>query len=120
MATEQHTAEGILEAVSTTIKENATTEAIDRVKAAFVEREVNKRTDALTKAFDTLQEERKNLAKFKPDNVSYDQDGEEVSVSYSKTKIEERKKLVQKIEKIEKTIGKALSGDFSELYNLGK
>lgn len=106
----------VLSEISETIKNDGNATVMARVKEAFVERELQKRTDALVKAFDKLTEARSDLKKIKPDVVAYDEDGKEVSASYSKAKIDERKKAQEKVGKIESAINAALAGDYSKVY----
>lgn len=86
---------------------------------ALVERELTKRSEAVVQCMDMLAKCEGDLRKIKPDQVSYDGDGKEVSSTFSKNKFEEKKKLLERIEKLKNAITKAIEkGDFSDVYNL--
>lgn len=107
--------------VAEMIKTNAPQQVEDKIIAALVDREVNRRSDALTKAIDNLSKMEGERKRIKPDNVSYNEDGTVKDQSYSKAKTEEIKKLDQKIDKHTKAITKALENqDYGDVYNLGK
>jgi len=108
----------VLSDISETIKNGGNEKVMARVKEAFVERELQKRTDAMVKAFDKLTEARSDLKKIKPDVIAYDENGQEVSAQYSKAKVDERKKAQEKVAKIESAINLALTGDYSKLYSV--
>lgn len=107
----------VLTDVSDTLKTSADGAVLKRVKDAFVERELVKRTDALVKAFDKLTAAKSDLKKIKPDNVLYDEDGNVTQESYSKAKLDERGKAKKQVAKLEEAINAALAGDFSKVYN---
>lgn len=93
----------------------------DKIIDALVAREVNRRSDALTKAIDDLNKMEGEQRRIKPDQVQYNEDGSVKDQSYSKAKIEELKKLKQKIEKYTNAINKALDkADYGDVYNLSK
>lgn len=87
----------------------------DRVRAAIVQKladeEVAKRTELVLTAMNALSRLRADLKKFKPDQKGFDVDGKLISEMYSEAKTQERKKLGEKIEKLEKSINLALEND---------
>ena len=95
----------------------STTQVVDSVVDQFVNQEINRRTEALFKAIVETNKLRDEFKKVKPDQVSYDETGKVVLESWSKAKLEERKKAQEAIKKKEKAIEKALAGDFSQLLN---
>jgi hypothetical protein len=87
----------------------------------LVERELDKRSNALVSVMDLLNKAESELKKLKPDQNGFDDSGKVVSSSYSKEKLDERNKIVARIGKLEKAINKALdpnSPDYSDCYNL--
>lgn len=92
---------------------------VDKVVDSLVEKEVERRAGALTAAMDLHKNTLKELNKVRPDVKMFDEDGKPVHEGYSKEKLEERKKLVAKIEKIESTIAKATeNNEWSPLFDL--
>lgn len=88
----------------------------------FAKLEAQKRADALVAGLDKLTElEREQKKLSKPDVVTYNEDGTEASGTYSKERIDARRKLTEQIEKLTKAMDKADdSADFGDLYNLTK
>lgn len=88
---------------------------IDRLATLEIER----RADALLKAINLAFSIKKDLYKVKPDIVAYTLEGTIASEQWSKAKLEERKKLTEKLEKVERIIAKAVDkGDYSDIFNL--
>ncbi len=88
----------------------------EKVISVLVEREVNKKTDQLVSAIDALQTMERELRKIKPDIEAYDDNGKLVSANWSKAKLEERKKLNERINKARKAINMAVEkGDYSKV-----
>ena len=116
--TKETTFTDVLTDVSETIKAEAGVTVVARVKEAFVERELARRTDALVKAFDKLNTLKGDFKKIKADNVLYDEDGKVASESFTKDKLEERNKAKKAVEKVEEAINAALAGDFNKVYNV--
>lgn len=107
--------------VAEMIKTNAPQQVEDKVIGALVEREVKRRSDALTQAIDGLSKMEGDRRKMKPDLVTYNEDGTVKDQSFSKKLIDEQQKLDKKIDKHTKAINKALeNNDYGDLYNLGK
>jgi|CXWL01.1.fsa_nt_gi hypothetical protein len=91
----------------------------EKIIEAFVNREVNKRSDAVVNALDLLSRAENDLRKIKPDLIALDGDGKELSATFSKAKYEELKKSKEAIVKINKAIGNALdNSDYSLVYDL--
>lgn len=91
----------------------------DKVVEMLAEKEVQARTDATMNVLAKLNEANKELNKLKPDNVFYDIDGKEVSATFTKAKLEERKKLVEKRDSLDKALTLALvKNDFSKVKEL--
>lgn len=81
----------------------------DELVNLLVRRELDKRVSLLDSALSKLDELRKNLNKIKPDNVLYDETGAIVQNSYTKAKLDEKKKATEKVEKLDKAIESALA-----------
>lgn len=93
-----------------------------RVVDVLVEKELQKRSDAVVKGLEKLKEAEKDLYKIKPDVCSYNADGSTLSEGWSKPKLEEKKKAEEYVAKITSAIEKALADkpDFTKLYELIK
>jgi hypothetical protein len=97
----------------------------EKVQEAVIEilagKEITRRTDAVVSAIAELNKMESELKKIKPDVVSYDENEVEVSANWTKGKLEEKKKLTGKIEKLTKALDKALgTGDYCDLLNYSK
>lgn len=91
----------------------------DEIVKIMVARELKKRVDALVIVMDKLATLEKDFLKVRPDQVSLDEAGKEISATYSKNKFEERKKANEQINKVRGAIEKALSkADYSDVYKL--
>lgn len=85
---------------------------------ALVQRELNKRSEAVVIVMDQLSKLELDLRKIKPDQT-FDGEGKVVSETYTKAKFEELKKLREKITKFSSAITKALEkADFTDVYNI--
>jgi len=90
----------------------------NKVKAHFVEKEVASRVDLIVDALDKLRTMDKDLNKIKADQVAYDEDGKEVSATWTKPKLKERNDQKAKIRKLSDAVEEALAnGDFEKLKN---
>lgn len=91
-----------------------------RVVEHFANIEAEKQSEALINGLSKLTNLENGLKKIdRPDVETFNSDGSPESSSYSKGRIEERKKLTAQIDKITKAIGKADDkADFNDLYNL--
>lgn len=91
----------------------------DKILDTFVDREVDKRAKAVVNVIDQLVKLEQDLRKIKPDQQFFDADGKETGASYSKTKVEEKKKLEDRIAKFTNAVNKAVDkGDYGDVYNL--
>ena len=93
----------------------------EKVIDALVVRELEKRSDAVLTGLDKIRGLQNDLKKIRPDvGGAFDEDGTEVKpILYSKAKFEERKKLNEQIEKLQKALDLAIDkGDMSKLYEL--
>lgn len=93
----------------------------EKVIDALVARELEKRSDAVLGGLDKLRTMQNDLKKIRPDvGGAFDEDGNEVKPTlYSKAKFDERKKLNEQIEKLQKALDLAIDkGDMSKLYEL--
>lgn len=91
---------------------------LDKVVTQLAAVEIEKRATALAAAVNSAVATKRELYKVKPDIVAYDESGKETSANWSKAKLEEKKKLEEKLAKIDSAIEKALAGDFSKLLEL--
>lgn len=113
-------ANDLLSAVSEAVK-GSTQQVKDRLRDLLIEREISNRVELLDKALVKLKEAKKELDKIRPDMESYDEDGKKVSSTYSKAKLDERKKATELKDKIEKALEQALEGEsFDKLRELVK
>lgn len=89
----------------------------DQVVEAMVERELKKRSDAIVQGMDMLSKLEADLRKLKPDQETYGPDNKLIAATYSKAKMNERKKLEERTAKAKRVLGKAIdNADFSDLY----
>lgn len=108
-------------AVAEQVEKLGSAKVVDSVVEKLVNAEVSKRADALAAAIklaeDTLREQRKAS---KPDQVALQADGQRIE-TFSQKAFEAKKKLDEKIAKIEKTVQNATeNGDWGKLYELVK
>jgi len=95
------------------------TRIIDSVVKELVNTEIERRADALLKAINLATTTRRELYKIKPDIVSYNADRSINSEAWSKAKLDERQKLTEKLDKIDKVISKAVDkGDYADVLSL--
>lgn len=91
----------------------------DKVVDVLVGREVQKRSDAMVKVIDLLDQQEKALSKIRPDQLQHDEKGTVLSSTYSKQRLDEKKKAEAAVERTTKAITVALEkGDFNEVYKL--
>lgn len=97
----------------------AGTTILTKVVDSLANVEIEKRADALLKAVNLAVATQRELNKAKPDVVSYNDDGSVKDASWTKPKLEEKKKLVEKLAKIEAAVAKAIEkNDFSGVLSL--
>lgn len=88
---------------------------IDKLASA----EIEKRADALLNAVNAAIATKRELYKVKPDIVAYSGDGKVATENWSKAKLDEKKKLEEKLAKIEAAVDKAVNkNDFSGVLGL--
>ncbi len=88
---------------------------VDKLASA----EIEKRADSLLNAVNAAVTTKRELQKIKPDVINYDGEGKELPGVYSKGKIDEKKKLEEKLAKIEAAVEKAVNkNDFSGVLGL--
>lgn len=94
---------------------------VDTVVEKMVAAEVAKRAEALAAAIKLHDDTRRELNKVKADQVSLDENGQKVSETFSKQAFENKKRLTEKLTKVDKTIVSATEKDnWGDLYNLVK
>jgi hypothetical protein len=92
-----------------------------RVKNQLVETELNRRVEMLAKALTTREDLAKEFNKIKPDQISYDENGEKKSEFYSKQQADARKKALEKLNKCDKAINKCINdADYDALQKWQK
>jgi hypothetical protein len=96
---------------------NSAPEVQEKLISLLTEREITLRVNLLDKAFGELKTLQTDMYKLKADQESFNEAGEVIARTFSKARLDERKKLQEKLEKLENSIGKALEGDFSKLKN---
>lgn len=97
-------------------EEGEATSARARVVQALADDVLKKRTTILSNALSKRNEMARELAKVKPDNVFYDEDGNEKK-SFSKAAFEGRKKKTEQLGKLDKLIDAVLADPTSENYD---
>lgn len=109
----------ITEAVAKKIAD-AGPDTLERVVSTLAEEVLRKRVNALVSAYTESDNLAKKLRTLKPDQLGYDDTGAVVSQSYSKQRLEERKKVEARTARVNKAINKAVeSNDFGDLFKLG-
>lgn len=98
---------------------SSTNTVIDAVVNTLAEKEVARRIDAVTKVYNLINENTKQLSKMKADVIVYDENSVVISSNWTKGALDSRKKLVDKHNKLNNALAKALDkNDFSDLFNL--
>jgi len=93
----------------------------DAVVNVLVEQVKTKRVQAILSVQNLIEEAQKELKKIKPDQQSFGADNKLVSETYSKSSMEKKKQLEEKITKLEAALALALdpaSPNFEKLFNL--
>lgn len=93
---------------------------IDGVVEKLTNAEIEKRQETVIKALESIRQIDRDLKKMKPDQNSFDGDGNLVTATYSKDEAKKIKDLKNKKAKLDEAINLALSDkpDFSKLNNL--
>ena len=109
----------LLEAVNAKIATDSASVA-DRVIASLTEKEVAARADAFIIVLGKLNEAKNAAKKIKPDGEVFaiGEDGlpaEKPTLTFSKAKLEERKKNADEVKRLTDALDKALEGDFSKV-----
>jgi len=108
-------------AVAETITKLGSQRVVDTVVEKMVSTEINRRAEALAAGIKLYEDTRRELNKVKPDQVSLDENGQKVSETFSKAAFEAKKKLIEKLAKVDKIIVAATEKDnWGDLYNLVK
>lgn len=104
--------------VADMLKTNGVAAIEEKVAQELFDREIAKRSDAIVKVMDLIQQEKKDLAKVdRPDNTTYGKDRKVVSESYSKTRLDEIEKKNKRIQKLEQAVNKSLEkNEHGDLY----
>ena len=97
----------------------------EKIQESVVEhlagKEIERRTNAVIKVFSELAALEKEVSKIKPDLSQYDSNGDLVVENWSKSKLDERNKKIDKRNKLTAALDKALDkNDFSDLLNVEK
>lgn len=92
----------------------------DRVVDTMLEREIEKRSNALVKVMDLLEQAEKSFKKLGPDQHTFNVDGSKATEGYSKSRIDERNKATKQVARLTGAINKALgpNKDYGDVYNL--
>lgn len=94
---------------------------LETLVSTLANAEIDRRANALLKAFNAAAMTKKEIQKLKPDNVTRDEFGKEISVGYSSAKYEELKKLKEKLAKIEGLISAAVDkADYSKILDFNE
>ena len=112
----------IREAVKANLTETLPGRTRELVIEHFAKQEAEEQGTALIKGLDKLSSLERDLNQInRPDVKTFNEDGSEASATWSKDRLDERKKLSEQIEKLSKAIDKPDDkGDFADLYNLTK
>jgi len=95
------------------------TEVPQTVVNHYVDKEIDFRVARTISAIDAAQSLTNLIKKIKPDQESFDGDGKIASATFSKAKTEEKKKLRERLEKIEEALADVFKkSDFDRLKKL--
>lgn len=88
---------------------------------SLADQELEVRGKALMSVYDEIVKTKAEIKKVKPDHETYNLDGTTASATYSKAKVEEVKKLNDKLAKLEKAFSLAVDqNDFSKVKEEAK
>ena len=109
----------LAEAVAARIANSGVT-IFDRVVDIMAGEAITKRVKQITTAMTEADNLVKELRRLKPDVVGYHEDGFVISSAFSKARIDERAKNINRQKKIEAAIADALDkGDWAKIGQLG-
>jgi len=111
---------GVLELVKARLASSGG-ELAKRVENVLFDKEMVSRQGILLDAVAKAEILAKAVSKIKPDMVQYTEDGKVASCTYSKVKLDERKRIVEGLDKLNKAIDKIVvdnGGDFEGLKKL--
>jgi hypothetical protein len=92
----------------------------NQLRDILIKRKLDERVEQLDKGMKLLAEVKSELNKFKPDVVTYDQDGKKLTENWTKDNAENRKKALEKLKKVETAVELAFEGNFDKLRDLVK
>jgi hypothetical protein len=113
LTTIKETVAGRIASLSTVVESSVVDVLAEQVK--------DKRVKTILAGLDLLDAARNDLKKIKPDQQSFGADNKPVSETYSKTAMESKKKLEEKIVKIETALNLALdpaTQDYKKLFEV--
>ena len=90
----------------------------DRIIDILTTKEVERRVDGILKALEERDKLDKELRKIKPDVQTFNEDGSVKDSAYSKGKLDERKKVTERLSKVETAINEALAGNYKKIFEL--
>jgi len=111
---------GVLELVKDRLASSGG-ELAKRVENVLFDREMVSRQGILLDAVAKAEILAKAVSKIRPDMVQYTEDGKVASCTYSKVRLDERKRIVEGLDKLNKAIDKIVvdnGGDFEGLKKL--
>lgn len=91
-----------------------------RIVDVLAEDVLTKRQDHFLKALTALDQAEGELKKLGPDNKQFDGNGAVVSETYSQDQLNKKRKVVERIEKINNAINKAAQGDYTKLVEVAQ
>lgn len=87
-----------------------------RVVESFAEEEINRRANLLTRALQARDAKYKEIQKLKPDNVFFNENGEQTSATWSKDALKKMQEAKKQLNKMDNAINKAVNNaDYSGL-----
>ena len=85
----------------------------------YVDKEIDARVELTIRTIDALEDLQRQIKKLRPDQEVFDAAGSVVSSGYSKVKLEERKKLMERQERMEAALSEVFeNGTFDKLKKL--
>jgi hypothetical protein len=94
---------------------------LDQAVDVLAQKEIARAVDIVTQGINKLDELSKELKKIdKPDVNNYDGDGNLIGESWTKGRLDQRKKLIDRIAKLERVVSKAATGDKEAINQVPK